>query len=130
MSLDTILSISALALCVGQVATARRADRRTIITVGLPLGVAVIIAVSLLRGRIEEENHLQELSAAKREVIAHTKIPATFDDIYSEAYYIPYDLVNEAIDGLVSDERLTSSKVMITDAKGNTHTIRLFSTHP
>lgn len=129
MTLDTTLSIAALALCIGQVAAASRPNRRTTIRVGLPLEAAAAIAISLLNGRVETNNHLRQLVIARRDIVSHTKTPATFDDIYSKIYYISYDLVNEAIDDIVSDETLTSSEVMLTDAQGSPHTVRLFSTH-
>lgn len=81
----------------------------------------------MIRSYTEEANHRYSLAAAEQDVVAQAKSPSTFDDIYSKVYYIPFDLVNEAVDDLVSKGMLSSSETMVTDPRGVTHTVRLFS---
>lgn len=127
--MDTILtfvSILSLALSVGGLVLSLVPPRKKIVVLSLAMVLVILVALSTISiVRIHDQTTLVEHQS--HEILARLETGSkTFDQLYQELFYPDFNVLRQAIDELVSKDKVGHTMLEVRDEQGDPYRIRVY----
>jgi hypothetical protein len=125
MTLELILAVLGLAASAAQLVPLFSAGT------SLKLRIVAVFSVILILGLTtvavwDGIVFRKKVEALRGNVMKHVTRTVSFEDLLGELYYPEYAVLERAVDGLVSEERLQQRKIWATTDSGEKVTLRVF----
>lgn len=121
MTIDTVLNILGLAISVGSLVAAGL-KRQAVLAI-----FAVALILTTATGLWLEFRHRTEIDNIENVIKAKlSKNRWTFDRIYSEIHYVPYEVVHEALFRAVDNQRISDTPLECTVNDGSILSTRVY----